>query len=176
MKRRDAFQLLLAFLLSVLYLHREGLSRAKPLILEPSLLFGSVFRQAQKGVQGVSPGRASTASKPVGLFVPARLCRAIARSAMHKPTRSVGSEMGVPRLARNCIVSTNTTIRGSQKGTPSGEERFRGGHQAPGSTGPTVPRRAYRQPRRLRASLKPKPPAVAPPPPPQQPPAVPPES
>ena len=32
------------------------------------MLFGSVFRQAQKGVQGVSPGRASTASKPVGLF------------------------------------------------------------------------------------------------------------
>ena len=32
------------------------------------MLFGSVFWQAQKGVQGVSLGRASTASKPVGLF------------------------------------------------------------------------------------------------------------
>ena len=50
--------------------YREGSSRADALDPQKvfSLLFGSVFRQAQKGVQGVSPGRASTASKPVGLF------------------------------------------------------------------------------------------------------------
>ena len=99
MKRRDAFRLLLAFLLSVLSLYREGLSRAKPLILDPSLLFGSVFRQAQKGVQGQRPW-----------------------SRVHR--LETGGTFSVPFW--------------SQKGTPSGEERSRGGPPVLGGEKPTV--------------------------------------
>ena len=108
------------------------IGEAKP---PPSLLLAPVRGGGQKGSRVGDPGRALTASKSVELFVPAQLCCAIARSAMHKPTRSVGSEMGVSRLARNYIVSTNTTIRGYKKGTPSGECRFRGGPQTQNLSG-----------------------------------------